>query len=99
MSNVPRDTPMPAPTATTFEVPWQRSASTADTHVGFEVAVAAFTAPVVRTLVLPLDITTLNVIASVMVAARVGSPSAETVVDSAAVSLQQFAVTLGERQQ
>ena len=52
------------------------------------------------TLVLPLDITTLNVIVSVMAAAWVGSPSAETVDDSAAVSLQQSAVgSLGGRQQ
>ena len=90
MSNVPRDTPTPAPTALIFEVPWQYFASTADAHVGFEAAAAVVTALVVRMLTLRIDTATLDVTVSVMAAAVVGSPSAGTVDDSDAVLLQQF---------
>ena len=100
MSNVPRDTPTPAPTAIVFEVPWQRSASMVDAHVGFEAAAAVLNTLVVEMLVLPLDSTTLNVTVSVMAAACVGNPSALAVDDSPAVSLQQFSFgSLGSRQQ
>ena len=90
MRNMPRDAPTPAPTAIVFEVSWQCFASTADAHVGSEAAATVLTALVVRTLVLPLDITTLNVTVFVVAAAWVGSPSAEIDDESAAVLLQQF---------
>lgn len=100
MRNVPRDTPIPAPTAIVFEVSWQGFASTADAHVEFEAAAAVLTALVVRTLVLRLDTTALNVTVSVVAAAWVGNPSAEAVVvESAAVLLQQFGSALSTRQQ
>lgn len=85
MSSVLRDIPTPAPTAIVFEVPWQGSASTADAHVGFEAAAVVRTVLIVERLVLLLDATTPKVTVSVMAAARVGSPSAETVDDSDAV--------------
>ena len=85
MSNVPRDTPTPAPTATMFGVPGQSLASVADAHVVFEAA-----APVPAALV----------IVFVMAAAMVGSPIAEVVVDSTVVLLQQFVlVSPASRQQ
>lgn len=99
MSSVPRDIPTPAPTAIVFEVPWQGSASTADAHVGFEAAVVVLTALIVERLVLLLDTTTPEVTVSVIVAAGVGSPSAETVDDSDAVLLQQFVSVAVVRQQ
>ena len=78
MSNVPKDTPTPAPTAIVFAVPGQIFASVA--------------AVPTRKPVLPLDTAALNVTLSVLVAAWVGNPIAETVDDSAAVMLQQFVV-------
>ena len=67
-------------------------ASVAENHVAFEAAAAFVTVLVVGRPVLPLDTTTLNVIVSVVRAAFVGSPIAEEVVDSAAVSSQQSVV-------
>ena len=99
MSNVPRDTPTPAPTAIVFEVLWQCSASTADAHAGFEAAAAVVTALVVGRLVLLLDTATLNVTVFVVAATRVGNPSAEEDDESAAVLLQQFGSALFARQQ
>jgi len=73
-----------------FGVPGQSLASVADAHVVFEAAAAVPAALVIGMSVLPLDTPTLNVIVSVMAAAMVGCPIAELVVDSTAVSLQQF---------
>lgn len=100
MSNVPRDTPTPAPTATMFGVPGRSLASVADAHVVFEAAAAVPAALVIGMPVLPLDTPTLNVIVSVMAAAMVGCPIGELAVDSTAVSLQQFVVvSFSSRQQ
>jgi hypothetical protein len=92
MSDVPKDTPTPAPTTTMFGVPRQSFASVADAHVVFEAATAVPTARVIGKPVLPLDTTTLSVIVSVMAPAWVGGPIAGLTDDRTAVSLQQFIV-------
>jgi hypothetical protein len=100
MSNVPRDTPTPAPTATTFGVPRQRFASVADAKAVFEVIPAVPTVFVIGMPVLPPDTTTLSVIVSVAAIAVVGSPIAGLVEDSAAVFVQQLVcVSASWRQQ
>jgi hypothetical protein len=100
MSNVPRDTPTPAPTAIIFGVPRQSVASVADAHVVFEAVAAVPALLVIGMPVLPLDTIALSVIVSVMAAALVGSPIAGLAVDRTAVSVQQFVlVSSSSRQQ
>ena len=94
MSDVPKDTPTPAPTATIFEVPGQDFASFAEAHILLEAAAVVITVLVIGRPVLPFDTTALSVIVSVTAAmALVGNPSGEVVVDRAAVLLQQFVVS------
>jgi hypothetical protein len=100
MSNVPKDTPTPAPTATTFGVPRQKLASVADAHAVFEVIAAVPTVLVIGMPVPPLDTTTLSAIVSVAATALVGSPIAGLVEDSADVIVQQLVcVSASWRQQ
>ena len=99
MSNVPKDTPTPAPTAKTFGVPRQRFASVADAHAVFEVIAAVPTVLVIGLPVLPLDTITLSVIVSVAATALVGSPIAGLVEDSADCIAQQLVCVSGSWRQ
>ncbi len=60
MSDVPRETPTPTPTAMVFEVPGQDVVSFAEAHIVFEAAAVVTTVLVIGRPVLPLDTTTVS---------------------------------------